>query len=625
MERTPYTGNGPFIFVSYARADAEIAGRFIEEFARQGYRLWWDDGIMESGAFAETVMERIGACSVFLCFVSPEYRNARLCRNEFMFALSREKHIIPIRLTEAGEFKDVIFAIDSRPQISFTTFEGTFRRAVSAVARFCPPEEDGTEYAGDWREDSLTRGLPRPVGSAAPDSAVSQDQACRRPEQRPAGSPVPAARLGQACRRSEQRPAGSPVPGPAARSGEDLPDPSSAARPGEDLPDLSSAACSREDAPVLRSIKRSAAPPPSAPPGSGSRPAQPPARSASGSAGSAARGSALRYASPAPPAMSGPKRRRPGRGLLSGIAAVAGAVERASDRLRRRNEDRERAKTGDTRANFSVLSPKAAAPDSYGRIDLYMYVKAERAAVDRAIREAGGTVNETAKEGFEVLENTSITARLVSDDAVIRDDTETQIWNGNRLHFDFQFYIPKEQARSQAAFTCYIEANGIPITRLSFIVAVTRIADPDAIPARVVRSDYRKAFISYSREDEQRMLARVLGIHEIAPDMSFWLDKKSMDAGVMWRKEIQKAINISDVLLLFWSVPASRSVEVEREWSYALSKRGLTFICPVPLDPPQECPPPDALKELNFSVRAFARNEAAKELTFYDSRNIILV
>lgn len=277
------------------------------------------------------------------------------------------------------------------------------------------------------------------------------------------------------------------------------------------------------------------------------------------------------------------------------------------------------------RISFSVLSPRVVRPDSRGVIDLHMYTDAQREVVDRAIRESGGMVRETSKSGFSVRRETSVTARLESDDAEIKDPLETQVWNGNSLHFDFSFYVPVSYSRSEIAFTCYIEYNGIPVTRLNFVTAVSSLPREDATPAKVVRSDYRKAFISYSRQDEQRMLARVLGIHELAPEMVFWLDKQSMDAGDLWREEIRRAIDISDILLLFWSVPASRSREVESEWRYGLKQHGLPFIAPVPLDPPEQCPPPEDLKSLNFTVRAFSRNHTTERLSFYNSQNIQLI
>lgn len=274
-----------------------------------------------------------------------------------------------------------------------------------------------------------------------------------------------------------------------------------------------------------------------------------------------------------------------------------------------------------SKVDFSVISPKAVQPDSYGIISLLMYLHGNSSFVEDFINGVGGAVKETSKKGFHIEQDTAITARLESPHAEIADDSETRIWEGDSLNFDFQFYLPAGFDRGSAAFTCYVECNGVPITRLNFLVSVAKASEPDTVPASVTRDDYKKAFVSYSRKDEQRMLSRVLSIQNLAPDMSFWLDKQSMDAGDVWREEIRRAISISDMLLLFWSVAASKSKEVEAEWEYAYEERGLSFITPVPLDPPDQCPPPEKLSALNFNVRAFGRNEITDQLSFYDSNS----
>lgn len=278
-------------------------------------------------------------------------------------------------------------------------------------------------------------------------------------------------------------------------------------------------------------------------------------------------------------------------------------------------------KPNDT-VSFSVLSPRAVIRDSVSVINIYMYTGEQREVVERAIRESEGLVRETSKNGFSVARQTHVTVRLESEDAEIKDPLETQVWNGESLHFDFQFRVRESCLNSQIAFTCYVEFNGIPVTRLNFIIAVSSRANPKAIPAKVIREDYHKAFISYSRADEQRMLERVLGIQELVPEMKFWLDKQSLDAGDLWREEIRKAIDLSDIFLLFWSVAASHSEYVEKEWRYGLEAHGLPFIAPVPLDPPQQCPPPEPLESLNFTVRAFSQNEITEKLSFFNSKNI---
>ena len=70
-------------------------------------------------------------------------------------------------------------------------------------------------------------------------------------------------------------------------------------------------------------------------------------------------------------------------------------------------------------------------------------------------------------------------------------------------------------------------------------------------------------------------------------------------------------IPASDVFYLFWSAHASASKWVEREWRTALRTGGLDFIDPVPLQPPEDAPPPPELAGLHFNdwMLAFRRRE----------------
>ena len=58
-----------------------------------------------------------------------------------------------------------------------------------------------------------------------------------------------------------------------------------------------------------------------------------------------------------------------------------------------------------------------------------------------------------------------------------------------------------------------------------------------------------------------------------------------------------------DLLFLCWSVAARQSEWVDREWRYALENKGLSFIEPIPLDPPSICPPPKELSSKHFNDR----------------------
>ena len=72
-------------------------------------------------------------------------------------------------------------------------------------------------------------------------------------------------------------------------------------------------------------------------------------------------------------------------------------------------------------------------------------------------------------------------------------------------------------------------------------------------------------------------------------------------SGEDWEKKLGNHVPNKDIFYLFWSRFAANSKWVEREWRLALSKRGLDYIDPVPLEDIRDAPPPSELKALHFN------------------------
>jgi hypothetical protein len=75
------------------------------------------------------------------------------------------------------------------------------------------------------------------------------------------------------------------------------------------------------------------------------------------------------------------------------------------------------------------------------------------------------------------------------------------------------------------------------------------------------------------------------------------MDVKSLRSGENYEARLLEEIASRDVFFLFWSKAARASQWVEKEWRFALWKRGADFIDPIPLVTPNEVPPPRELAE----------------------------
>ena len=95
-----YTGDDPYIFVSYAHADGEVVFREILKLHEAGYRVWFDEGIEPGNDWPQHIAQAVVNCSLFLIFTSPRSVASENCRNEVNLALNRKKKFLSIYLEE---------------------------------------------------------------------------------------------------------------------------------------------------------------------------------------------------------------------------------------------------------------------------------------------------------------------------------------------------------------------------------------------------------------------------------------------------------------------------------------------------------------------------------------------
>lgn len=90
----------------------------------------------------------------------------------------------------------------------------------------------------------------------------------------------------------------------------------------------------------------------------------------------------------------------------------------------------------------------------------------------------------------------------------------------------------------------------------------------EMLGSATVRS-YRKVFVSYAHTDTQ--IVRLCRTAAEAMGDKYVMDTMLLQSGQVWKDELLRAIHDADVFQLFWSKAAASSVNVEREWRYALT------------------------------------------------------
>ncbi len=97
---TAYSGNDPYIFISYSHKDSNSVIPAIEAMQQQGYRIWFDRGIEAGTEWSNNIASHLRDCAVFVAFVSKNSVKSENCLDEIAYAKSHGKPSLLIFLEE---------------------------------------------------------------------------------------------------------------------------------------------------------------------------------------------------------------------------------------------------------------------------------------------------------------------------------------------------------------------------------------------------------------------------------------------------------------------------------------------------------------------------------------------
>lgn len=95
-----YSGEKPYIFVSYAHNDASIVVPIIEKLQTDGFRIWYDKGIEAGTEWPQNIAEHLADAACIMIFMSHNSANSHNCRNEINLASELKKEMFIIHLED---------------------------------------------------------------------------------------------------------------------------------------------------------------------------------------------------------------------------------------------------------------------------------------------------------------------------------------------------------------------------------------------------------------------------------------------------------------------------------------------------------------------------------------------
>lgn len=97
----PYEGDEPYIFISYAHRDMDTVLPIIHQMRKDGYRVWYDEGIDPGSEWDENIASHLEKSRCFIAFMSENYLQSNNCKDEIFYARDLEMNCILVYIDDA--------------------------------------------------------------------------------------------------------------------------------------------------------------------------------------------------------------------------------------------------------------------------------------------------------------------------------------------------------------------------------------------------------------------------------------------------------------------------------------------------------------------------------------------
>lgn len=98
MKVNIYEGKEPYIFISYAHKDMDKVIPIVERLVKDGYRVWYDEGIAPIETWDDFIAGKVEECEIMLAFISNNYINSSNCMDELNYARDCDKKILRVHV-----------------------------------------------------------------------------------------------------------------------------------------------------------------------------------------------------------------------------------------------------------------------------------------------------------------------------------------------------------------------------------------------------------------------------------------------------------------------------------------------------------------------------------------------
>lgn len=136
-----YKGTAPYIFISYAHKDSQQVLPIMEQLQKDGYRIWFDEGIEAGSEWADNLARSLKQSSGLIAFLSEDYLDSQNCKDEIEYAKSKSIPTLIIYLNGLKNLPDWFELRHGRTQAIWSGSEKFFDQIYEAEMMQCCREE----------------------------------------------------------------------------------------------------------------------------------------------------------------------------------------------------------------------------------------------------------------------------------------------------------------------------------------------------------------------------------------------------------------------------------------------------------------------------------------------------
>ena len=219
----------------------------------------------------------------------------------------------------------------------------------------------------------------------------------------------------------------------------------------------------------------------------------------------------------------------------------------------------------------SIFAPAEVKRKSHMLVQVYLHLQKETEKVKKLAQESDKNAERRdyiplqckLKKGdkVDVLLNIYGETLLMSDRKIV-------VWQGTFNKCSFDYFVPKDIDVDELSCVAMLSVNGVPVGEMRFITKI--VEAPRKLNPEIISHKYNKVFISYSHQDESKVMFLHEGLELGA--VPHFFDRKYLKAGDVFPQVIQDYINSADLFILCWSENASKSEYVKKERLQALER-----------------------------------------------------